>query len=55
VKVRFQADADLNQTIVLALLRREPGVDFQTAVTARLVGLGDEIVLAQRPTKAGCL
>lgn len=31
MRVRFQADADLNQTIVLALLRREPVIDFQTA------------------------
>lgn len=45
MKVRFQADADLNQTIVLALLRREPGVDFRTAATARLAGLSDRIVL----------
>ena len=29
--VRFQADADLNQIIVAALVRRAPGVDFRTA------------------------
>jgi hypothetical protein len=29
VKVRFQADADLHQMIVTALVRRELGVDFQ--------------------------
>jgi hypothetical protein len=46
MRVRFQADADLNQTIVLALLRREPGIDFQTAVAAGLSGLDDPIVLA---------
>jgi hypothetical protein len=46
MRVRFQADADLNQTIVLALLRREPGIDFQTAVTAGLAGLDDPTVLA---------
>lgn len=32
--VRFQADADLNMAIVSAVLRREPAVDFQTAMTA---------------------
>jgi hypothetical protein len=31
---------------VLALLRREPGIDFQAAVTAGLAGLDDPIVLA---------
>jgi hypothetical protein len=29
VKVRFQADADLNQTILLALVRKEPAIDFR--------------------------
>ncbi|HMF57015.1 MAG TPA: DUF5615 family PIN-like protein [Pyrinomonadaceae bacterium] len=46
MRVRFQADADLNQTIVLALLRREPGIDFQTALAARLAGLDDPTILA---------
>ena len=46
MRVRFQADADLNQTIVLALLRREPSVDFQTATAANLAGLDDMAVLA---------
>ncbi len=31
MKIRFQADADLNQAIVTGILRREPIVDFQTA------------------------
>lgn len=31
MSVRFQADADLNQIIVRATLRLEPGIDFQTA------------------------
>lgn len=46
MKVRFQADADLNQTLILALVRREPRVDFQTAFIAGLVGLDDTTVLA---------
>jgi predicted nuclease of predicted toxin-antitoxin system len=46
VRIRFQADADLNQTIVLATVRREPGIDFQSAVQADLEGLKDPEVLA---------
>jgi hypothetical protein len=34
MKPRFQADADLNEIIVSALLRREPTIDFQTATAA---------------------
>jgi uncharacterized protein with PIN domain len=44
--VRFQADADLNQIIVAALVRRAPGVDFRTAELAHLTGLDDREVLA---------
>ena len=43
--VRFQADADFNQIIVKAVLRREPGIDFQTAHEASLSGLEDREVL----------
>ena len=45
--VRFQADADLNQVILLANIRREPAVDFQTAMAAGLTGLNDAEVLAR--------
>jgi hypothetical protein len=41
MKIRFQADADLNQIILLATVRREPTVDFQTASAAGLANLGD--------------
>jgi hypothetical protein len=34
MKIRFQADADLNHIIVKATLRLEPGIDFQTAPSA---------------------
>jgi Domain of unknown function (DUF5615) len=47
MKVRFQADADLNQDIVRAVRRRAPEIDFQTAHDAGLPGLDDEAVLAQ--------
>jgi hypothetical protein len=46
MKIRFQADADLNEILVKALLRREPGIDTQTARTAGLDGLSDIDVLA---------
>ena len=46
MKVRFQADADLNQIILLATVRREPAIDFQTAITAGLPGINDPEVLA---------
>ena len=47
MKVAFQADADFNQTIVSALQRREPAIDFQTADEAQLRGLPDPDVLAR--------
>jgi len=31
MKIRLQADANLNEEIVLGLIRREPAIDFQTA------------------------
>lgn len=45
MKVRFQADADLNQIIVKATFRLEPAIDFQTAHAAGLAGLDDKEVL----------
>ena len=47
MKVRFQADADLNQDIVRAVRRRAPEIDLQTAHDAGLHGLDDGAVLAQ--------
>jgi hypothetical protein len=47
VKIRFQADADLNEDIVKGVLRREPGVDFRTAAASGLQFLSDSEVLAQ--------
>jgi hypothetical protein len=46
MKVRFQADADLHQTIVSIVVRREPAVDIQTAKAAGLIGREDTEVLA---------
>lgn len=46
MKVRLQADADLNQRIVTGLRRLEPAVDFQTAASAALEGKLDPEILA---------
>lgn len=43
--VRFQADADFNQIIVSAVVRRSPQIDFRTATAAGLAGLPDAEVL----------
>jgi hypothetical protein len=45
MKVRFQADADLNEIILLATIRQQPEIDFQTAIAAGLAGVGDPDVL----------
>jgi hypothetical protein len=45
--VRFQADANLNQIILLAARRREPALDFQTALQAEFSGVNDSEVLAR--------
>lgn len=47
MRVRFQADADLNQILLKATLRREPVIDFQTAHSAGLVALHDKEVLTK--------
>jgi hypothetical protein len=52
MRVRFQTDADVHQMIVTALVRREPGVDFHTAISAELSGLPDLRVL-ERAAHAG--
>ena len=46
MKIRFQADADLNRIIVLATIRREPSIDFLTADAMDLAGRKDPEVLA---------
>jgi hypothetical protein len=47
VRPRFQADAGLNEDIVTGVVRREPGVDFQTSEETGLRGLEDRQVLAR--------
>jgi hypothetical protein len=45
MKIRYQADADLNIKVVAATIRLNPGVDFRTADAAGLRGLDDLRVL----------
>lgn len=45
MKIKFQADADLNEHIVDAVRRRNPAIDFQTADEAGIRGLPDPAVL----------
>lgn len=45
MKIKFQADADLNEDIVTGVLRKIPEIDFQTATEAKLTGITDENVL----------
>ena len=45
MKIRYQADADLNEDIVSGILRRAPEIDFKTASEANLAGIQDETVL----------
>lgn len=45
MKIRFQADADFNEIILTAPVRREPSIDFQSATAARLSGRSDSEVL----------
>jgi predicted nuclease of predicted toxin-antitoxin system len=45
MKIRFQADADLNQVIVFATMRLEPSIDFQTARAISLTSQHDREVL----------
>lgn len=52
--IRLQADADFNQTILLAATRREPTLDSQTALTGGIIGLADLDVLDRAATE-GCL
>jgi hypothetical protein len=43
--IRFQADADLNHTIVTAVRQREPAIDFASAADAGLEGIPDPEIL----------
>jgi hypothetical protein len=46
VRVKFIADADVNESIVHGLRKREPTIDFLTATAGGTRGLSDPDVLA---------
>ena len=46
--IRFQADADVHNGIVLAVRRREPAIDFASADDSVLDGVPDPEVLEMR-------
>ena len=52
MKIRFQADADLNQRIVRAVRRGQPAIDFQTADEAQIRTLNDPEALATAAAEA---
>lgn len=45
MKIAFQADEDLNQNLVNAVLRRQSEIDFKTAFEAQMKGFTDWQVL----------
>lgn len=45
MEIRFQADEDFNETIIAALKRLEPRIDFLTAFNAGIKGMPDVQVL----------
>jgi hypothetical protein len=55
VTIRFQADNDLSGLIAAATLRREPAIDFQTALAAGLDRLDDLPVLHRTAAEGGIL
>lgn len=55
MKVRFQADADLNQIIIKAVLRIEPRIDFLIAQMANLAGVNALTVLGIAATSGRVL
>ena len=46
MKLRYLADADFNRAILNGVLRRDPSIDFQTALAAGIQGKKDSEVLA---------
>ncbi|MGA1283329.1 MAG: DUF5615 family PIN-like protein [Prochlorothrix sp.] len=54
-QVCFQADADLNQSIVTGVIRRQPTLSFTTATAAGLEGLTDRQVLHLAATEGRIL
>jgi hypothetical protein len=55
MKIRFQADNDLDQRIVVATKRLDPTIDFQTAHAMKLHGVPDTLVLKRTADAARIL
>jgi hypothetical protein len=55
MKIRFQADNDLDQRIVVATKRLDPTIDFQTAQALELHGVPDTLVLQRTADAARIL
>ncbi len=55
MKIRFQADNDLDQRIVVATKRLDPTIDFQTAHALKLHGVPDTLVLQRSADAARVL
>lgn len=55
MKIRFQADNDLDQRIVVATRRLDPTIDFQTAHALKLHGVPDTLVLQRTADAARVL
>jgi hypothetical protein len=55
VKPRFQADNDLRSSIRTGVLRREPSLDFQSALAAGFDGIPDPEVLRRAMTESRIL
>jgi hypothetical protein len=51
LRIRFQADEDLDEDIITGLRRREPGLDFRTSLEAGLESLHDLDVLERQPIR----
>jgi hypothetical protein len=55
MKIRFQADNDLDQRIVVATRRLDSAIDFQTAHALKLHGVPDTLVLKRAADEARIL
>ncbi|HEY0350383.1 MAG TPA: DUF5615 family PIN-like protein [Pyrinomonadaceae bacterium] len=55
MKLRFQADNDLDQRIVVATRRLDPTIDFQIAQALKLHGVPDTLVLKRAAEAARIL
>jgi len=55
MRIKYQADADLDARIVRGLRRRQPGIDFRSAVEAGFWSVPDNEVLRQSAEEARVL